>query len=334
MKRIAINGLGREGRSILRQYAQSSFDHLEIVAANDILSADNMAYLLQYDSAFGHYPHPVSVSGDTLSIADKTLALFHEENPQKIPWMDLDIDMVIECTGRFADREAAFGHIAAGARRVLIAAPAYDADIMLVMGVNEYDFDPEQHKIISSASCTTHSLAPALKLLQDNFGIEHAMVTTIHAYTATQSMVDTGRKKMMRGRAGAVNIIPTTTGAEKATTMVLPELAGLLTALAVRVPVVDGSLTDVSVKLATQVTVPEVNHCFRTASSGDLNRIIGYTDQPLVSSDIIADPHSCIVHGLSTRVVAGSAVKLQLWYDNEYAYARRCLELVDLLPLH
>lgn len=333
MKKVAINGLGREGRSILRQYAEGGFDGLQIVAANDIMSAENVAYLTQYDSAFGRYPHNVSVVGDTLCVADKTLKLFSRTDPQRLPWADLDIDIVIECSGQFNNREAASAHLKAGARRVLIAAPAADADVMLVMGVNEQAFDPLQHRIISNASCTTNSLAPALKVLLDHVGIEHAMVTTIHSYTASQSMVDSARKKMIRGRAGAVNIIPTGTGADLATVAVLPELAGRLSATAVRVPVVNGSLTDVTAELSRPTTADEINQLFKQASESDLKNVIAYSDQPLVSSDIIGDPHSCIVHGLSTRVIAGTAVKLQLWYDNEFAYARRCLDLIELLPM-
>jgi len=337
MTRVAINGLGREGRSILRQYAQSDTgcltEDLIIVAANDLMSADNVAYLTKYDSAYGVLPINVSAAEGLLNLGDKSLILLSEKNPEKLPWADLDIDIVIECTGQFTSCVAASQHLKAGARRVLIGAPALDADVMLVMGVNESLFDSQAHKIISNASCTTNSLAPVLKILLENFGVDYAMVTTIHSYTASQAMVDGGRKKIIQGRAGAVNIIPTSTGADKATIAVLPELQGRLAALAVRVPVLTGSLTDMSVQLSTTTTAEEINQLFKTASEGELKKIIGYTSEPLVSSDIIGDPRSCIVHGLSTRVLGGASAKIHLWYDNEFAYARRCLELVGFLSI-
>ena len=333
MKRVAINGMGREGRSILRQFAQTGSDELTIVAANDLMTPDNVAYLLKYDSTYGPCQQAVSVADGELSIGDHTLRVFSEPDPQRLPWNDLDIDIVIDCSGKFTHRNDAQRHIDAGARRVLIAAPAPDADVMLVMGVNESAFDPQQHTIISNASCTTNSLAPPLKLLHDNFGIDYALVTTIHSYTASQAMVDSASKKVIRGRAGAVNIIPTATGADTATVAVLPELEGRLTALAVRVPVVNGSMTDISLHLTKETSAEQINQLFKEASEGALGNIIGYTEEPLVSSDIIGNPHSCIVHSLSTRVLGGSAVKLQLWYDNEFAYAKRCLDMVELLPL-
>lgn len=318
---------------MLRQYAKGLFDDLSIVAGNDLMSAENVAYLLKYDSAYGRSPHQVSVSGRELQLGGKSLLLFSEDNPENLPWDDLDIDIVIDCSGQFTSHEKACRHLQAGARRVLIGAPVLDADVMLVIGVNESAFQPDQHRIISTASCTTNSLAPVLKLLLERFGIDYVMVTTIHAYTASQAIVDAGRKKMVQGRAGAVNMIPTTTGADKATIALLPSLQGRLTALAVRVPVLTGSLTDITVQLSAATTVAELNDLFKTVSASPLGNIIGYTEDPLVSSDIIGDPRSGIVHGLSTRVLGGTTAKIQVWYDNEYAYARRCLELVELLPL-
>lgn len=297
------------------------------------MSAENVAYLIKYDSAYGVLQHDVSSAEGVLYIADKSLQLLSEPKPENLPWGDLDIDIVIECSGQFTSREESSRHLTAGARRVLIGAPALDADVMLVMGVNESSFIPEQHRIISNASCTTNSLAPVLKLLLDRFGIDYVMVTTIHSYTASQAMVDGGRKKMIQGRAGAVNIIPTSTGADKATIALLPSLQGRLAALAVRVPVLTGSLTDITVQLSTKTTADDLNHLFRNISDSPLGNIIGYTDDALVSSDIVGDPRSGIVHGLSTRVIGGTVAKIQVWYDNEFAYARRCLELVDRLTL-
>lgn len=333
IKRVAINGLGREGRSILRQYSQLAFDDIQIVAANDLMTAENVAYLMKYDSAYGVFQGDVSIAEGVLYLADKSLKLLSEPRPENLPWGDLDIDIVIDCSGQFTTHEAASRHLKAGASRVLIGAPALDADVMLVMGVNELSFIPEQHRVISNASCTTNSLAPVLKLLLDRFGIDYAMVTTIHAYTASQAMVDGGRKKMIQGRAGAVNIIPTSTGADKATIAVLPSLRGRLAALAVRVPVLTGSLTDISVQLSAKTTVDEINNLFSNVSDSPLGKIVGYTNDPLVSSDIVGDPRSGIVHGLSTRMLGETTAKVQVWYDNEYAYARRCLELIELLAL-
>ena len=334
MKRIAINGLGRIGRLILRHYITQNPADLEIVAANDLVPADDLAYLIRYDSAHGRAPFEVQATATGLRLGDREIQLTAGKNPEELPWEKLGVDVVFECTGRFTAREAAAAHLRAGARRVVIGAPSKDADLTIVLGVNHGDFDPARHQIISNASCTTNSLVPPLKVLQDNFGVEMAMVTTVHAYTATQGLVDHPEKKKIRGRAAAVNLIPTSTGSDAATVQVLPELTGRLRALAVRAPVLDGAITDISAVLEKSVTVDSVNGALRRAADqGPLVGILGYSEEDLVSSDIIGDTRSSIVHAQSTRTVKDRMVKIQCWYDNEGAYARRMLDLASRLPL-
>ncbi|MGN8159388.1 type I glyceraldehyde-3-phosphate dehydrogenase [Salinisphaera sp. SWV1] len=334
MTRIAINGLGRIGRLIIRHYMNESVDDVHIVAANDLVSTDDLAYLIRYDSVHGRAPFSVEATADMLRLGDREIQVFAAEDPAELPWGELGVDVVLECTGRFTRREAAAAHIDAGARRVVIGAPAKDADFTLILGVNEDDFDAAQHRIISNASCTTNSLVPPLKVLLDNFGVAMAMVTTVHAYTATQGLVDHPEKKRIRGRAAAVNLIPTSTGSDVATTQVLPELTGRLRALAIRTPILDGAITDISAVLEKTATVETVNAAFQAASAqGPMAGILGYSEEDLVSSDIIGDPRSSIVHAQSTRMVADRMVKVQCWYDNEAAYAKRMLDAVLKLPL-
>ncbi len=333
MKRIAINGLGRIGRLVLRHYMDMQPDSFEIVAANDLVPTEDIAYLIRYDSVHGKASYPIGHGDDYVQLGEKKIRIFSEKDPANLPWKDLGIDVVIESTGRFTKRELAAKHLDAGAKRVIISAPSKDADFMVVLGVNQDRFDPDRHFIISNASCTTNSLAPALKVLCDNFGVENALVTTIHAYTATQGLVDRPAKKRIRGRAAAVSLIPTTTGSDIATTRVLPELEGRLRALAVRVPIPDGALTDISAIVKTSITEETVNQAFKEASQGSLKGILGYSEEDLVSIDIINDTHSGIVHALSTRVIQSNAVKVQVWYDNEYGYSRRLLDLMDALPI-
>ncbi|WP_193164220.1 type I glyceraldehyde-3-phosphate dehydrogenase [Microbulbifer hainanensis] len=332
MKRVAINGLGRIGRLLLRRYLQGDYKRFTLVAANEPMSSENLLYLLKYDSVHGRLERDVSIEKGKLHLDKLELSLSSEMSPEKLPWDDEGIDVVIECSGHFTKRAAAAKHLEAGARRVLISAPSPDADIMLVMGVNETDFEPDLHHVISNASCTTNSLAPALKILDDNFGIEQALVTTIHAYTASQSVVDQPAGKKIRGRAAAVNMIPTGTGADAATVAILPQLKDRLSALAVRVPVADGSLTDISAQLKTGSNAEEINRVFKAAAAGELSGILDYSEEELVSSDIIGNPHSGIVHGLSTRT-QGNLAKVQVWYDNEYGYACRCLDLLEQVLL-
>jgi glyceraldehyde-3-phosphate dehydrogenase type I len=333
MKRVAINGLGRIGRMVLRHYMDMRPKDVELVAANDLVPPDDLAYLLKYDSVHGRAPFPVSPSGDGISLGDVSLKVFAERDPAQLPWKKLGVDVVIESTGLFTRRELAAKHLEAGARRVIISAPSPDADITIIIGVNESQFRPEQHKVISNASCTTNSLVPPLKVMLDKFGIERALVTTVHAYTGTQGLVDKPAKKKIRGRAAAVSLIPTTTGSDIATTMVLPELKGRLRALAIRAPIPDGAITDIVADLKKAVTVKDLNGAFKAASEGPMKGILGYTEEELVSADIIDDPHSGIVHALSTVVVQESMVKIQVWYDNEFGYSRRLLDTIALLPV-
>jgi glyceraldehyde-3-phosphate dehydrogenase type I len=333
MKRVAINGLGRIGRMVLRHYMEMRPKDIDLVAANDLVPPDDLAYLLKYDSVHGRAPFPVSPSGDGISMGDVSLKIYAERDPAQLPWKKLGVDVVIESTGLFTKRELAAKHLEAGARRVIISAPSPDADITIIIGVNEGQFRPEQHKVISNASCTTNSLVPPLKVILDNFGIERALVTTVHAYTGTQGLVDKPAKKKIRGRAAAVSLIPTTTGSDIATTTVLPELKGRLRALAIRAPIPDGAITDIVADLKKAVTVKDLNGALKAASEGPMKGILGYTEEELVSADIIDDPHSGIVHALSTIVVQESMVKIQVWYDNEFGYSKRLLDLVEKLPL-
>lgn len=333
MKRVAINGLGRIGRLVLREYLAAQCEDIEIVAVNDLVPIENLAYLLKYDSVHGRARFEVSVAGNKLKLGDKLIPVFSEKDPEKLPWKDLGVDVVLEASGAFRKHADASKHVKAGARRVLISAPADDPDKTLVLGVNEHEFDPGKHVILSNASCTTNSLAPPLKVLLENFGIEQAHVTTVHAYTISQNMVDGAKRNMIRGRAGAVNIIPTSTGADKATVEVLPQLKDRLAAIALRIPVVDGAMTDISVVLSKEVDADTVNEAFKAAAQGKMKGILAYSDEEIVSTDIIGDPHSAIVHGLSTKVIQGRFLKLHVWYDNEYAYSKRCLDLIQQLPL-
>jgi glyceraldehyde 3-phosphate dehydrogenase len=327
MKRVAINGMGRTGRVMLRRWLAGAADGVDIVAVNDIVAAENLAYLLRYDSVHGRLPWPVVVDGDVLRIGDRSVRCFASRDPRELPWRDLGIDVVIECSGQFTRRAEAAGHLEAGAARVLIGAPSEDADLTLVLGVNHQDYDPSRHVIVSNASCTTNSLLPALLVLKDSFGLESTAVTTVHAVTASQSVVDRSASKMGRGRAAGVNMIPTTTGADKAAVQVMPELKGKITALAIRVPVPDGSITDITALVSAKPTAADINAAFKAAAETRLFGILGYSDEDLVSTDILGEPYSGLVHARATRV-ADRLVKVYVWYDNETGYACRCLEVV------
>ena len=333
MKRIAINGLGRIGRMVLRHYMEVHPKDVTLVAANDLVPTDDLAYLIKYDSAHGRATFPISSDEHTIKMGDTTLNVFAEKDPAQLPWKKLGIDVVIESTGRFTKRELAAKHLEAGARRVIISAPATDADITIVVGVNDNKFDPKNHSVISMASCTTNSLAPPLKVLMDNFGVERAMATTVHAYTASQALVDKPDKKLSRGRAAAVSLVPSSTGSDIATVLVLPELKDRLRALAIRAPILDGAITDIVADLKKSTTGEQVNAACKKASDGQLKGILGYTEEELVSADIIGDTHSGIVHALSTQVVQGTMVKVQVWYDNEFGYSRRLLDVIERLDL-
>jgi glyceraldehyde-3-phosphate dehydrogenase type I len=333
MIRVAINGFGRIGRNVLRaalghsQYGKK----FEIVAINDLGNTETLAHLLKYDSIYGKFDGNIEAKNDGIDINDKSIKFYSQVNPSKLPWKDVDIDIAVESTGIFRTREGASQHINAGAKKVIITAPAKDPDITVVLGVNEHLYDANSHNIISNASCTTNSLAPPVKVLNDTFGIEQGFMTTIHSYTGDQRILDFPHKDLRRARAAAVSIIPTTTGAAKAVTLVIPELKGRIDGMAVRVPTPDGSLTDFNCILKKQVTKDEVNNALRNAANGTLKGIMQYTEEPLVSVDIVGNPHSAIIDGLSTKVNGerGNLVKILSWYDNEWGYSCRIVDLVN-----
>lgn len=331
MKRIAINGMGRLGRSVVREQLRAMNDSratpLSLVAVNDIASIEDIAYLLRYDSVHGKLPLPVEVDGDFLRYGNQQIRYVQTPEIAELPWQKLGIEAVVEATGRATTRAQAAQHLTAGAQQVLIAAPSSDCDFTLVMGVNDRDFDPNMHRVVSNASCTTNSLAPPLKVLIENFGVREVGMTTIHAYTSSQGLVDRPAAKMHRGRAAAVSIIPTSTGADKATVQVLPELAGRISACSVRVPVPDGSLTDITVWLEESPSAEEINLVLHTAAEDRMAGILGYTNEELVSADILGEPFSGIVHAQATQAV-GHMAKIQIWYDNETGYACRCLDVL------
>lgn len=331
MKRVAINGLGRIGRLALRNYITTPPDNIEVVACNDLTPIDDLAYLIRYDSVHGRAPFPVEHSPDYLQFGSKQIKVFNEKDPAKLPWKELGVDVVLECTGRFRGRKDAGKHLEAGASKVIISAPSDDTDTTIVMGVNENSYDSQKHNVISNASCTTNSLAPVAKVLNDAFGIEYLMVTTIHAYTSSQTLIDLPARKRRRGRAAAVSLIPSSTGAAKATALVIPELKGKMDAIAVRVPVPDGAITDVVAHLKKDVSVETVNAALKEAADGELKGILGYSEEELVSADIISDPHSGTIDATSTRVLTNRVAKVLVWYDNEFGYSRRMLDLASVV---
>ena len=331
MKKIAINGLGRIGRLVLRHFLSNPPGNLEIVAANDLTPPDELAYLVHYDSVHGGASFPVEAGPDYLQLGSQRLTILSERDPSALPWKALGVDIVLECTGLFRKREDAAKHIEAGASVVIISAPSESADLTVVMGVNEKLYNPREHHVVSNASCTTNSLAPAVKVLNDAFGIEYLMATTIHAYTASQAIVDRPARKRRRGRAAAVSLIPTSTGAAKATALVIPELKGKMDAIAVRAPIPDGAITDIVAHLKKDVSVETVNAALKNAANGALKGILDYNDDEIVSADIISNPHSGIVDAPSTRVIMNRVAKVLVWYDNEYGYSRRLLELASYI---
>ncbi|SMC09697.1 type I glyceraldehyde-3-phosphate dehydrogenase [Nitratiruptor tergarcus] len=333
MKKVAINGLGRIGKLVLWHYIVNKPKNVEICVANGGSgTAEDLAYMLKFDSVHGRFPAPVEYGEDYLKVGNQQIKLVTGRDPEKLPWKELGVDIVLECTGHFTKRDDAAKHLKAGAKKVIISAPSKDAELTIVMGVNQDWYDPTKHDVISNASCTTNSLAPAIKVLNDNFGIESALVTTVHAYTSSQATVDRKNPgKHRRGRAAAANIIPTTTGAAIATTKVIPELQGKMNALALRVPVPDVAITDISATLKKEVSTEDVNKAFEEAMNGNLKGILEITYDEVVSSDIVNNPHSSIIDGLSTLVVDGNKVKVFAWYDNEYGYSGRLLELADFV---
>ncbi|MFE5946226.1 type I glyceraldehyde-3-phosphate dehydrogenase [Streptomyces sp. NPDC056480] len=325
--RVGINGFGRIGRNYFRALLEQGAD-IEIVAVNDLGDTATTAHLLKYDTILGRLKAEVTHTADTITVDGRTIKVLSERNPADIPWGELGVDIVIESTGIFTKKADAEKHIAGGAKKVLISAPATDEDITIVMGVNQDKYDPAQHNVISNASCTTNCVAPMAKVLDENFGIVKGLMTTVHAYTNDQRILDFPHKDLRRARAAAENIIPTTTGAAKATALVLPQLKGKLDGIAMRVPVPTGSATDLVVTLDREVTKDEVNAAFKKAADdGDLKGFLVYTEDPIVSSDIVSDPASCTFDASLTMVQEGNTVKILGWYDNEWGYSNRLVDL-------
>ncbi|MGX2997901.1 type I glyceraldehyde-3-phosphate dehydrogenase [Streptomyces sp. JNUCC 64] len=325
--RVGINGFGRIGRNYFRALLEQGAD-IEIVAVNDLGDTATTAHLLKYDTILGRLKAEVSHTADTITVGDHTIKVLSERNPADIPWGELGVDIVIESTGIFTKKADAAKHLAGGAKKVLISAPASDEDITVVMGVNQDEYDPAQHHVISNASCTTNCVAPMAKVLDENFGIVKGLMTTVHAYTNDQRILDFPHKDLRRARAAAENIIPTTTGAAKATALVLPQLKGKLDGIAMRVPVPTGSATDLVVTLQRETTKDEVNAAFKKASEdGALKGILAYTEDQIVSSDIVSDPASCVFDSSLTMVQEGNTVKILGWYDNEWGYSNRLVDL-------
>jgi glyceraldehyde 3-phosphate dehydrogenase len=325
--KIGINGFGRIGRNYFRAALAKGSD-LEIVAVNDLTDNAALAHLLKYDSITGRLDATVELQGDQIIVNGKPITVLEQRDPAALGWGDLGVDIVIESTGRFTDADSARKHIEAGAKKVLISAPAKGEDATFVMGVNHEQYDPAAHHIISNASCTTNCLAPLAKVFHDTFGIERGLMTTVHAYTADQNLQDGPHSDLRRARAAAINIVPTSTGAAKAIGLVLPELKGKLDGFALRVPVPTGSITDLTVQTTRDVTVDEVKAAYREAADGYLKGILRYTEDELVSSDIVTDPHSSIFDAGLTRVL-GNQVKLSAWYDNEWGYSNRLVDLTE-----
>ncbi len=328
--RVGINGFGRIGRNFWRAVHAAGGSAIEVVAANDLGDLATFAHLLKYDTLLGTLDQDVRADGDVIRVGDHAIKMLAERDPAALPWGELGVDVVVESTGRFTNAEDARKHLAGGARKVIISAPAKGEDITIVMGVNDDRYDPEQHNIISNASCTTNCVAPMAKVLNDSFGIRKGLMTTIHAYTNDQVILDFPHKDLRRARAAAQNIIPTTTGAAKATALVLPELKGKLDGLSMRVPVMDGSVTDLVVQLEREVTVEEINAAYRAAAEGPLKGYLYYTADPIVSSDIVGTPYSCTFDSLLTMSL-GDQVKVIGWYDNEWGYSNRLADLAAMV---
>ncbi len=329
--KVAINGFGRIGRLVYR--ASGDDPNFEFVAFNDITDARTLAHLLKYDSVHGILPKEVSSEGDQIVIDGKRVKVLSQKDPSLLPWKDLGVDVVIESTGKFRTREGASMHLKAGAKKVMLSAPAKGdgADITIVMGVNHGLYNPERHQIISTASCTTNCLTPVIKVLNDGFGIERAFMTTVHSYTNDQMILDLPLKDLRRARAAALSMIPTTTGATVATALAIPALKGKLDGLAIRVPTPDGSLVDVVAELSQEVTKDEINDAFRSSAQGELKGILEYSEEPLVSVDIVGNPHSSIFDALSTQVIEENLVKVIAWYDNEWGYSCRMVDMMEFL---
>jgi glyceraldehyde 3-phosphate dehydrogenase len=328
--RVGINGFGRIGRNVFR--AAAGNDDVEIVAVNDITDTSTLAYLLQYDSVFGRYPGEVSADGDAIVVDGRRVKVLAERDPSALPWSELGVDVVVESTGLFTDRDKAAAHLDGGAKKVIISAPAKGPDITIVLGVNDDQYDPAVHHVVSNASCTTNCLAPVAKVLDESFGLVQGFMTTCHAYTNDQRILDLPHSDLRRARAAALSIIPTSTGAARAIGEVLPHLKGKLDGFALRVPTPDGSIVDLTAQVGRETTVQEVNAAMKSAAEGPLKGILGYTDAPIVSRDVIGDSHSSLFDSGLT-MVRGTTVKVVSWYDNEWGYSCRVVQLATrLLP--
>ncbi len=332
--RVAINGFGRIGRNVLRAATMSRQTELEIVAVNDLTDTRTLAHLLKYDSVHGKFPGTVEPATDGIHVNGKILRVLSEKDPAKLPWKELGIDVVLESTGHFTDREPAAKHLAAGARRVVISAPAKNEDITIVYGVNHTAFDPAKHFVISNASCTTNCLVPVVKIVRDNFGFVRGFMTTVHSYTNDQQILDLPHKDLRRARAAAMSIIPTTTGAAKATALVIPEVKGKIDGVALRVPTADVSLVDLTCVVEKATSVDAINAAFRAAADGPLKGVLAVSDEPLVSVDYVGNMASSTVDLLSTQVIDGTMIHVSSWYDNEMGYSARCVDLMRYIGAH
>ena len=327
--RVGINGFGRIGRQVLRAAKQAGITDIDFVAVNDLTDTRTLAHLFKYDSVHREYQGEDKAGADSITVDGKEIKILAEKDPAKLPWKALGVDIVLECTGRFTEASKAQAHITGGAKKVIISAPAKGEDITIVMGVNHTKYDAASHHIISNASCTTNCLVPMVKVVRDNFGFVRGSMVTIHSYTNDQSILDLPHKDLRRARAAAISMIPTTTGAAKATSLVIPELKGKIDGMSIRVPTPDVSFTDLTVVVDKPVTIEQVNAAFRTAADGELKGILKYADEELVSVDYIGNPHSCILDSKCTNVVDGLLVKVSGWYDNEWGYASRCVDLLQ-----
>ena len=328
--KVAVNGFGRIGRNVVRAAKESGAD-IYFVAVNDLTDPETLAHLFKYDSILGPYDGTVEVTGDGIAIDGDEIKVYAERDPADLPWGEIGADVVVESTGLFTKREDAAKHLEAGARKVLISAPASGEDITVVLGVNFDRYDKEKDEVISNASCTTNCLAPIAKVANDTVGIRHGLMTTIHAYTGDQALQDAPHSDLRRARAAAVNLVPTSTGAAKAVSLVLPELEGKLHGYAVRAPVITGSVVDLTFEAERETSVEEINAALKAAAEGPMKGILKYTEDPIVSSDIVTDPHSSIVDGQLTSVIDGTMVKIVSWYDNEWGYSNRVVDVVQQL---
>lgn len=326
--RVGINGFGRIGRQVLRAAKEQGVADLDFVAVNDLTDTKTLAHLFKYDSVHGAFDGDVEAQDGRIIVDGDDIKILSEKDPGALPWKQLGVDIVLESTGRFTSADAAGKHLSAGAKKVIISAPAKGEDITIVMGINSDKYDPKAHNIISNASCTTNCLVPMVKVVRDAFGFKHGSMVTIHSYTNDQQILDLPHKDLRRARAAALSMIPTTTGAAKATSLVIPEVKGKIDGISVRVPTPDVSLTELTVEVERATSIEEVNTAFRTAAEGPLAGILAFSTEPLVSCDYIGNPHSCILDSLSTNVIDGTMVKLSGWYDNEWGYSSRCVDLL------